>query len=166
MLNIKNMPFVLCVFSISCVAMQESQMTRVHKAEDLVHFAGQVVAYTPVNFIEDSYAYQEKSSPILNPALRYGYVTPGMAIDWRFWGETRPAEQGHVLIFLQTRTGAGNVAVLLSRFLKEGQLLLRKATKAEVDYLLQVLKEKKAYFEIDCGCKEKHGSLERILAMS
>lgn len=166
MLNSKNIPFVLCVFSISCVAMQESEMIQVHQAEDLVHFAGQVVAYTPVNFIEDSYAYKEESGQILNPALRYGYVTPGMAVDWRFWGQTRPVEQGHVLIFLQTKYGRGNVAVLLTRWLKENKLLIRKATSPEIAYLLQILKEKKAYFQIECGCEKKHGSLEQILAKS
>lgn len=160
------MPFLLSVISMTSIAMQESQMTQVSKAEDLVHFAGKVVAYTPVNFIEDSYAYKEESSQILNPNLRYGYVTPGMAIDWQFWGETRPAEQGHVLIFLRARKGSGNTTVLLTRFLKEHTLLIRKATKAEVTHLLQVLQEKKAFFNTECGCGKKCGSLQQILAKS
>lgn len=155
--------YLLFICSVT-FAMQDSQMIQVHQAEDLVHFANEVVVFTPVSFIDDSHAYKEKSSQILNPALRYGYVSPAMGMDWSIYDTEHIEERGYLLEFLHTQKGSdNNVAILLTRFLKEDRLLMRKATSREVEYLLKILREKRAYFEIDCGCKEKHGSLQRIV---
>lgn len=146
MRNIKNLSFVLCAFSMLCIAMQETllPLVRIQKADDAAQFAGQVVAYTPVIFIKDFHTYREKPSTILNPALRYGYVSQESLYD-ESNGEWEKCHLLTLLVTLNIRTYYHEY--LVTRNLKLEKLYMRKVTPKEAAYLLQILGAKKAFFE-------------------
>lgn len=135
----------------SLLAMEEPPLVHIQRAEDATQFAGQIVAFAPISFIDDSLAYKESVSKTLNPALRYGYVTPNTIWDWQFFGKSqKETPQGHNVRLLLTSDVNYGCHVLLTRLLKEEKLLMRKITLTEAVRILQIIKENEAHFEDDC----------------
>lgn len=135
--------FFLMIISHQLCAMQEPAMVHIQKAQDAVQFADQVVAYNPVIFINDFHAYAEKGSGILNPVLHYGYITPVALYD-EHKGEW---EKGHFLSLLVTLDVRDYIHHLVTRFLRQDKLYMRRVTPHEAAYLLQVVQTNKAHFE-------------------
>lgn len=146
MRNIKKLIWILLTFTTLCIAMQESlpPLVQIQKAEDATQFAGQIVAYTPVILITDCHTYREKTSTVLNPALRYGYVSQEPVYDSSN-GSWEKCYLLTLLVTLNIRTYYHEY--LATRYLKLEKLYMRKVTPKEAAYLLQIVQAKKAFFE-------------------
>lgn len=154
MVNIKNISssFLFALSSAAFCMEEPQQMIHMQKAEDLGQFAGQVVAYTPVKYIEDYSTYK-----FPNSGLRYAIVSLGKTVEWRHWeslgmsggaiyeGDGR--EHGHALDLLVT-IDVLTSTTLVTRLLKGQQLFMRRVTLPEIAALRKVIASREAHFEL------------------
>lgn len=166
--HIKILLYVPLLMPFFNFAIQEPPMVHIQKAQDAAQFPNQIVAYAPVGFIDDRHAYKEPQSGALPSALRYAYVTPKTLPEWCYFFlsddelEERQIETGHCLELLVTRDVIYTTHILFTRVLCQQRLLMRNVTPQETVRLLQIIRERKAHFEVDIG--EKRNALYRLIA--
>lgn len=143
--------FITCFNSV--FAMQKPLiMQHIQNAEDAAQFAGHVVAYSPVSFIDDSRTYKE-GGWLLAPGVRYGYVSPHTVDDWKYdhmslyEKKVNHVERAHNLELLVTTDIVYARHLLLSRVLSKEDLFLRKITRDEAMGLMHLLRTTNANFE-------------------
>lgn len=141
MCNIKKV-WVLIISILACnaYAMQQDEFTPVNCKELMEQFAGYLIAFKPVSYIDEFVAY--KFQP--NSSLRYGIVSSQMSPEFGmpYYSLTTKLETCHFLSLLMRKVQSNYFEYepsLPSRALLFQAMMIRKATVKEKELIRKAI---------------------------
>ncbi len=158
--------FMVSIIASSALPMEkDASMELVRNTAQLSKFAGCLVAFKPVVYIDDDYLYKLTK----NDPLRYGHISSDQSQEWLMPYYTKETQQrlekAYWLSLLMPKTEYGSVyqPSLPNRLLMRSALQLRLATAQERALIKEKIQKNEARLGLPSTQEESLALLEKTL---